>query len=311
MGIAGDDSPELLARIASISDQPEPAGLVTFGYLPKGGAFLPQICDPFGFGCDEKMWRQLQRIARDDEGAAGAQSEMLRRAQVENLPALEEQILRERQRAEAEIVEMLSLDIKTFPAVFEHLVDSAYNLSLAKLNAENAHGQLASVMQFCRKTIETLIKEMARQSPLKDAHKLLNGDASLDRAIAEKIAASMGFNCPLPIALQNVLSGGSLSLSRIKSICRDLKNVYSLPAALIATLLAASKDLSHPFRSAAIRDPELLAKFVSIIELGNAGSHDDSHSPAPKRFSISEADEMWHLTMQATGCALNIPFRKR
>ncbi|MBK7091819.1 MAG: hypothetical protein IPH59_08870 [bacterium] len=310
MGIAGDDSPELLARIASISDQPEPAGLVTFGYLPKGSAFLPQICDPFGFGCDEKMWRQLQRIARDDEGAAGAQRDFLRFAQIKDAPALEELLEQQQKIAESEVVARLSLDIKATSAVFEHLVAAAKSLSLARATEGESQSDLGSVMQSCRRTLEALLKSIARVSSLSNAPALLNGDVAIDRATVDHIAQSIGLRLPLPGVFQIDKSGGKPNKGLIIGICRDVGNVYKLPSAVVATLLASSLHPVHPLRKAASKDVEFLRKLARIIDLGNAGSHDDSHNPSPKRFSISEAEEMWELIIHATGCLLNLATTK-
>ena len=310
MGIVGEDSQEMLARITSISDRPEPAGLVTFGYLPKGGAFQPQICDPFGFGCDEKMWRQLQRIARDDEGAAGAQREFLRFAQIKDAPAFEELLDQQQKIAESEVVARLSLDIKVNYAVFEHLVAAAKSLSLARATEGDSQSDLGSVMQSCRRTLEALLKSIARIAPLGNAHALLNGDVTMDRATVDQIAQSIGLKLPLPGMFQMDKSGGKPNKGLIIGICRDIGNVYKLPSAVIATLLATALHPAHPLKTASAKDADLLHKLARIIDLGNAGSHDDSHNPSPKRFSISEAEEMWELIIQSTGNLLNLAVNK-
>lgn len=304
-------SPDMLSRIAFIGDQPEPVGLVTFGYLPSGGGLRPQICDPFGFGCSDEMWRQLGRAAQQDESAFAAQRELLRLAQVKDAPALEEQLARQRQGAEADVVDSLSLDIRDYPAVYQHLVDATHNLSLAEAAGANPQGHLASVMASCRKTLEALLKEVARRSPLTDAHKLLLGDVAQDRATIDRIASGIGFSCPLPSQLQIDRGGGKPNKGLIERICRDIGQVFSLPSGVIATLLASSKDVTHPFRPAAVREPDLLQKMASIIDLGNAGSHDDSHKSIPRQFSISEANLMRHLTVQVAGCLLRLPFKGR
>jgi hypothetical protein len=310
MEITSGDSTEMLSRIASISDQPEPVGLVTFGYLPKGGAFLPQICDPFGFGCDEKMWRQLQRIARDDEGAAGAQREFFRFAQIKDAPALEELLDQQQKIAESEVVARLSLDIKVNSAVFEHLVAAAKGLSLARATEGESQSELGSVMQSCRRTLEALLKSIDRISPLKDAHKCLNGDVAIDRATVNNRAQAIGLRLPLPPMFEIDKSGGKPNKGLISGICRDIGNVYKLPSAVVATLLATALHPTHPLRTAAAKDAELLHKLDRIIDLGNAGSHDDSHNPSPKRFSILEAEEMWELIIHTTGCLLNLAVAK-
>ena len=304
-------SPDMLSRIAFISNQPEPVGLVTFGYLPSGGGLPPQICDPFGFGCADEMWRQLGRAAQQDQGAFAAQRELLRLAQVMDTPALEEQLARQRQGAETEVVDMLSLDIRAYPAVYQHLVDATHNLSLAEAAGGNPQGQLASVMAFCRKALEALLKEVARLSPLTDAHRLLTGDVPQDRATIDRIASGIGFSCPLPSQLQIDKGGGKPNKGLIERICKDIGQVFSLPSGVVATLLASSKDGTHPLRPAAVRDPALLIKMASIIALGNAGSHDDSHNPIPKRFSIAEASLMRGLTLKVAGYLLNLPIKER
>ena len=306
-------SPDMLSRIAFISDQPEPVGLVTFGYLPSGGGLLPQICDPFGFGCAEEMWRQLGRLAQQDEAASGAQRKLLDLANAQDAPDLEQQLRRQKQTAEAYLIERLSLDIKAFSGVFEHLADAQHNLSLAIAMGTNPQGQLAPAMGSCRKTLEALLKEVARKSPLADAYKLLTGDHKLDRATVEDIASKLGFNCPLPNKLRDSIQGqGSPNdtKKRVQSIGKDLKQVYSLTAAIVATLLACSMDNHHPFRLAAKRDPDLLAKLISIIDLGNPASHDESHDPKPRRFIVSDATNVLEITLEVVACVLNLPFRK-
>lgn len=311
--IASDGPTVMLSRIAFISDQPEPAGLATFGYLPEGGGMLPQICDPFGFGCDSTMWRQLQRLAANDEGAAAAQREFLRLANLKDAPALEEHLKRQRQAAEGYVIERLSLDIKAFQGVFEHLADVQQNLALADAAGANPQGMLASVLASCRKTLEALLKEVARTSPLTDADKLLTGDANLDRTTVQNIASALGFTHPLPKKLRDSIQGqGSPNdtKKRIKEIAKNLKNVFSLQAAMIATLLACAKDAAHPLRLGAKRSPDLLAKFDSILDAGNPASHDNSHNPTPKRFTISEAAHVRDLTLEVAACLLNLPFKE-
>jgi len=307
-----EGSSEMLARIAFISDQPEPVGLVTYGYLPEGGGLPPQICDPFGFVGDDKMWRRLQNLAGYDDAAAAAHQEFLRLAQVKNAPELEEQLRLQRQVAEGQVVDRLSLNIKTFPAIFDHLVDAQHNLDLAYAIGSDPQGQIAPVLSSCRKTLEALLKEIAKKSPIKDADKLLTGDHNLDRATVEKYASEVGFKCPLPDKLRDSIQGDkspNATRKRVRDIATNLKNVYSLTAAIVATLLACAKDAGHPFRQAAKRDPDLLGKLISIIDRGNPASHDESHNPAPRRFTASEAAEIHVMTMEVAATLLNLPFK--
>lgn len=307
-----DGPPSSLSRITFVSDQPEPAGLVTYAYVPRGGGFAPQICDPFGFGCAAPMWRQLQRMAQQDEAASGAVRDLLQFANAKDAPALEEHLKRQRQTAEAYIIERLSLNITTFPPVFKHLANAQLNLALADAAGTNPQGMLAPVMAFCRKTLEALLKEVARTSPLTDADKLLTGDANLDRTTVQKIASAVGFTPPLPEKLRDSIQGHggpNDTKKRIRDIAKNLKNVYSLQAAMIATLLACSTDTAHPFRQAAKRSPDLLTKFDSILDSGNPASHDESHNPKPKRFTVSEAAHVRDLTLEVAACLLNLPFK--
>ncbi len=305
-----EGSSEMLARIAFISDQPEPVGLVTYGYLPEGGGLPPQICDPFGFVGDDKMWRHLQNLAGCDDAASAAHREFLRLAQVKDAPAFTEQLKLHRLAAEAQLLDSLSLNIKSFPAIFDHLADAQNYLSLAIKLGTDPQGQLASTIQFCRKALEALLKEVARQSPLTDAYKSLTGNASLDRATVEKIASDVGFTSPLPEKIREAIGGGSDTKERIKGIGRNLKNVFSLNAAIVATLLACSRDSMHPFRQAAKRDPELITKFIAIIDAGNPASHDESHNSRPRHFTASEAMAIHDLTIEVVASLLNLPLRK-
>ena len=114
----------------------------------------------------------------------------------------------------------------------------------------------------------------------------------------------------MPNELQPKQSGGP-DKSTVKKASASPENFYMLPGAVLATILAASRDPMHPLRKAAARDASLFDKLASIIRLGNAGSHDDSHKSIPKRFSIAEASQMRELTLNVAGCLLNLPIRER
>ena len=307
--IASDGPTVMLSRIAFISEQPEPAGLATFGYLPEGGGMLPQICDPFGFGCDSTMWRQLQRLAASDEGAAAAQREFLRLAHAQSAPDLEQHLANQRLTAEAELVAHLTLDIKSFPAVFQHLVDATHILTLADASPDASQGHLASVLQFCRQVLEALLKQVAARFPPTNVHLMLGNDPTQDLTTLNRLIQGWGYKLPIPIEFQPKKSGAP-NKGSVKKACEDLANFYLLPSAVLATVLAATQQPAHPLRQAAARDPQLLDKLASIIKLGNAGSHDDSHDPRPRRFTMAEATEMHNLTMQVTALLLGLPFKE-
>ncbi len=304
-----DGPTDMLSRIAFISDQPESAGLVTYAYVPDGGGLPPQICDPFGFGCASQMWRHLQRVAASDEVASAAQRELLRLAHAQSAPDLEQHLARQRQTAEADLVAHLSLDIRSFPAVFDHLVDATHILTLALASPGEPQGHLASVLQFCRQTLEALLKHVCARFPVTNVHTMLTGDPTKDLPTLNTLVSGWGYALPIPIELQPKTAGGP-DKGSVKKASLSPANFYMLPSAVLAAVLAASKDPAHPIRQAASRDPQLLNRLASIIRLGNAGSHDDSHDPTPRRFSISEAKEMHVLTMQVAGCLLNLPFRE-
>jgi hypothetical protein len=309
----GEGSPGSLSRITFISDQPEPAGLVTYAYVPQTSGLGPQICDPFGFGSAPSMWGSLQQMAQIDEAASGAMRELLQSARVNDAPALEEQLRRHRQMAEAYITERLSLNITTFSAVFTHLADAQQNLDLAQAAGGDPQGMLASVMTACRKALEALLKEVARKSPLNGVEKILTGDAKLDQVTVQGIAASVGFNAPLPKTLHDSIQGkGSPNdtQKRISDMAKNLKHVYSLQAAIIGMLCACQKDSDHPFRQAARRAPDLLNKIDAIRELGNPASHDESHNPKARRFVVSEAAHARDLSLEVAACLLGLPFRQ-
>jgi hypothetical protein len=302
--------PGALSRISFISDQPEPAGLVTYAYVPRGGALDPQICDPFGFGCALPMWRQLLLMAHEDEAASGAMRDLLRLANAKDAPAMEEARNRVRQIAEETLVAHLTLDIKTFPAVFNHLVDATNTLLSILTSPGEPQGELASVLQFCRKALEAILKHVWTLFPVSNVHTMLTGDPAKDLATINVLVSTWGYPLPPPIELQPKPAGGP-DKGSVKKASLALGNAYMLPSAVLATVLAASRNQAHPIRQAAARDPQLLNKIASMIRLGNAGSHDDSHAPIPKRFTIPEAKEMHLLSMQVAASLLNVPFTEK
>ena len=207
------------------------------------------------------------------------------------------------------MIERLSLDIKTFPAVFEHLTDAQHNLSLSITMGTNPQGQLASAIQFCRKALEALLKEVARQSPINDAYKLLTGDATIDRATVENIASAVGFSSPVPDKIREAIGGGSDTKERIKSIGKNLKNVFSLNAAIVATLLASSKDSSHPFRNAAKRDPDLLTKFIAIVDFATRPPMTHLTTLSLGASLSRTPTQIRELTLEVAACLLDLPIQ--
>lgn len=305
----GEGSPGSLSRITFISDQPEPAGLVTYAYVPQTSGLGPQICDPFGFGSATSMWGSLQQMAQIDEAASGAMRELLQRARVNDAPALEEQLRRHRQMAEEVVVGYLTLGIRTFPPVFEHLVDATSSLLVVHASTGESQGPLSSVFQFCRKALEAIIKQVWIRFPVTNVHTMLTGDPAKDLMTINAGASSWGFPLPLPDEFQPKQKGGP-DKGAVKLASLSLGNAYKLPGAVLATMLAAFQDEVHPIRRAASRDPQLLVKIASLIRLGNAGSHDDSHADNPKRFSIVEAKEMHILAVQVAACLLDLPLNE-
>ncbi len=302
-------SPELLSRIAFISDLPQHVGLVTYGYLPGEGGFPPQICDPFGFGSHEEMWPRLGRLAQQDEAASNARRDLLNLANAHNAPALEELLQSERQAAEAYLTARLSLDIRGYSAVFAHLVSVQHHISLAIAMGGDPQGHLEPAMGSCRKTLEALLKEVARRSPLTGVYQHLTGEHKFDRDNVEKIASELGFQCPIPTKIRDSIQSGGATRKRVEDIGRDLKEIYSLNAAIVATLLACSKDGNHPFRLGAKRDPSMLHKMIDIIDLGNPASHDNSHNPKTKAFTVADATKARDLTIEVAACMLNLPIQ--
>jgi hypothetical protein len=308
-----DPQSSLLSRITFVSDQPEPVGLVTYAHCPRNGALTPQICDPFGFGTAASMWGQLQRMAQQDEAASGAVRELLWHANLSDVSAFEDQLRRRRQSAEEFIVERLSLDIREYTAVFDHLVAVQEQLILADAVGSDPQSMLTPGIASCRKTFEALLKEVARLSPLQGVEQILTGDAKQDQSIVQNIAAAMGFLIPLPRRLVDSIQGrggANDTQRRIKEIAKNLRNVYSIQAAVVATILASSRDVDHPLRAAAKRSPDLFSIIDCIQESGNPAAHDNSHESKPKRFCLSEAEHIRDLTLEVVACLLNLPLRK-
>ncbi len=288
-----------LQRISFVSSAPEPVDLVTYGYVPKAGVLQPQICDPFGFGASEELWCRLEGAAVSSRGAQAAVEELLDRSCKAAGPDFREQLALQRKIAEAEVVEQLSINIRQYPAVFEHWVTVLLNRAQALASQGHQKGPLASVMASGRKTIEAVFKVLASKFPIKDMHLLFVSMPLANQPILEQAACAIGFTIPLPFPLVSPGKGppDKRSLRRAGS---SAENFYMLPSVLVATILCASRDSSHPLRTAARADSQLLVKICRIIELGNAGSHDDSHSRNSTPISLDAAEEMRELLRHVT-----------
>lgn len=271
----------VLERVSLVDDRPTPVFVTSFMFLPEAGDLAGEwhACDPFGLGVSPTLRRALEREMRSSSGLRSVLEGMIGRS-------LDEQI-QDQQRWAGEIRAMainnvekaLSTSARDLPQ-YEDLVALEYAHVEAGLLGEACSGHtLRSVLLSARTVLETTFGAIAARHSPRDVWRRVyaQGRPVQDKAYCERVyeesAKSVGFHVPLPRALAGVRPGD------VKSAA-DYQKGWRLRAAIVAALLAARDDRSHPLRRAATQEPLFLELLESVAARAGEAVHAGAERPS-------------------------------
>ena len=295
----------VLERVSLVDDRPTPVFVTSFMYLPEAVDLAGEwhACDPFGLGVSPPLRRALEREMRKSSGLRMAFENMIGRS-------LDEQI-QDQQRWAGEIRAMavnnvekaLSLNARDLPQ-YDDLVALEYAHVEAELLATSCPDhKLRALVGDARRALEATFGAIFQRHPPQQVWRRVYSnrrpveDDLYCQTVYEASAKVVGFHVPLPDALTHVKP------SHVKAACYPDGN-WRLRAAIIAAVLAARDDRTHPLRRAAAQDPKLLHLLDGVAQAGGA-----VHAGA-ERLSFRAASRVVADVHRAVGllCGLGQPF---
>jgi hypothetical protein len=282
-----DLSPVRLGRVSFIEDQAAPVFLTTYFYLTgKTGNVADSkdwyACDPFGMGTSNRLRRSAETVMQGKRPLLDVVDRLVAggvHGGIEEHRAYFELL---RMKASRAVDRRLSLNIRVSSA-YEELVEMELQRQHAiSLGRSCGDTQLKAGLRGCLKSLEALFAGMAQDYPLGDIWRRVYvertnkktgrcdwvpfDERKLIRAEFLKAAEQVGFSSSVPESFLNVKPG------QVRNVA-DRGDHWRLRPLVAATLLKAQEDAEHPLRSAAARDPNLLADIDKVAEAGGAAGH--------------------------------------
>ena len=261
-----------LQRISLVDDVPTPVFLTTFIYLAENentGEW--HACDPFGLGESPVLRRAVDREV--------VSFPRLREA-VESLIGSSLDAQAEKQRgwtAELRALATSNLERKLTVNARDLLsFEVLLQLEIAFLDAEFLGescpvSRLKAVLGTARETLESFFKAIAVDFPPGGVWRRVyakdkpHQDKVYVSEVYRSCAGALGFKTPLPEAISRTPP------NHLKAAC--LGSNWRLRAAIVASMMAAENEASHPLARAALRHPSLIETIDSVASMAGGAGH--------------------------------------
>lgn len=271
-------------RVSFIEPEPQPVFLTTYMYIPESEneAIDWFACDPFGFGSSSGLRRSMESVTQKHRGLYEVVNRLVGRSLFEGYEDQRRWYDLLKLTAEKELEERFTVDIRTHK-IFNQLLEleAAWQEILA-IGEGCPTRKINEVLRGGVKVLEAGFAAMAGDYPLKgiwervyakriDAktgkNKLVPQlNRSIVAATVVGATSSIGFQVPPPKSLTNVNPG------QIR-FAADNAESWRLRPTIVATLLAAEKDPSHPLRDIAASCPSFLESVEEVANLGGKAGH--------------------------------------
>jgi hypothetical protein len=289
-----------LDRVATIEPEPEPVFLVTYLYVPRGrsdSGFDWHACDFFGRGSNPELRQLIAKVAVEEEGLGRGLDWILGRTIYGGFDEFRRATAARERRAQVMLERALTLDIHQ-RGVDEPLAEAlAAWLEVKELGDAAEMWRRRGVLMTCRRALERLFREIARNWPLAGVADRLSLDGEVNRARLAAAAAAVGLT-EVPDGLLRVTHG------QVRSVT-EFGDGWRLQALVAATLLRALGDHDHPLRIAAGKAPDLLTRIVRVAAQGGEAAHDVDEP----RFELPTIEACVDATLAVVGLLLGLPAR--
>ncbi len=272
----------VLKRVSLVDEQPTPAFITSFIYLPESSDLAGEwhACDPFGLGISPTLRRALEREMQSSSGLRSALEGMIGRSLDEQIEEQRRWACEIRAMAINKVEEALSVSARDLPQ-YEDLVALEYAHVEAGLLGETCpEHKLRALVGDARRALEATFSALFVRHPPRQVWRRVYADRRpvedevYCQSVYEESAKAVGFHVPLPDALARVRP------NHLKAACYPDGN-WRLRGAIIAAVLTARDDFAHPLRRAASQEPRLLELLDGVAKAGGAVHASAEHLSLP------------------------------
>jgi hypothetical protein len=232
------------------------------------------VCDPFSLGESAFLRRAFDREAARNTGLRAVLESLLGTSLSAQIDQQRRWVAELHQEAERRLGKLFSLNVRELPE-YAPLLELTKAHVEAELLAESCPEQkLRDVLVAARRTIEASVGAMAIKHPVDKVWTRFYSsgkpveDMQFLSASYTAAAKRIGFAVPLPRALTTVKPG------ILRSACGG--NGWRLRPSILAAVLTASRDQTHPLWKAAAMDPDLLVRLDAIADIAGDAAHANS-----------------------------------
>lgn len=260
-------------RVSLVDDHSTPVFVTSFVYLPEAGYVGGEwhACDPFGLGASLALRRAIDREMQRSSPLRGVVESMVGQsldAQIEDQRRWSAEV---RAQAILNVEGALSVNARDLPH-YPDLIDLEYaHVEAGLLGDACPDHKLRDLLGAARRVLEGTFRAIADRHPPRDVWRRVytrSGPVE-DRAyyghVYEASARTIGFRVPLPAALAGVKP------NQVKSACYG--EGWRLRGAIVAAVLAARDNRSHPLRHAAAQEPDLLSQLDAVATAAGEAVH--------------------------------------
>jgi hypothetical protein len=267
----GGDVP--IERVSLVDDHPTPVFLTTFLYLPEAGDVAGEwhVCDPFALGASPGLRRALSREMQSSASLRGLLESMIGRSLDDQIDEQRRWAAEVRAQATLNVESILTVNARTLPQ-YRDLVDlESAHVEATLLGDACSQQKLRDLLGAARRVLEATFRTIADQHPPRDVWRRVyaQGKPVEDRdyfaRVYETSAQTAGFRVPLPAALAAVRP------NQVKAAC--YRDGWRLRGAIVAAILTARDNPSHPLRGAAALDPDLLMHLDAVATAAGEAVH--------------------------------------
>ena len=266
-----------LQRISLVDDAPTPVFLTTFIYLAENeNSGEWHACDPFGLGESPVLRRAVERQVAFFPRLRDAVEALIGSSLDAQAEKQRRWIAELRELASSNLERKLTVNARDLPA-FEELLQ----LEMAYLDAELLgqscpEQRLRDLLGAARRTLESTFRSIASKFPPGDVwrHVYYKDKAGKDRPVQDQVyvsdvykvcATNLGFTTPLPEAIQRTRP------NHLRAAC--FESGWRLRGAIVASMMAAVNNPSHPLVLAAKRRPELIEDLDAVASMAGEAIH--------------------------------------
>lgn len=286
-----------ISRVSFVEEEPQPVFLMTYLYVPDSdaGAMDWYACDPFGLGQSVRLRRRVEAVMHEVPGLFGVINTLVGQTLHAGYEDQQRWLEAIQLQAGLEIDRRLTVNFRSHIAFGQTLEMEAARQEMRSLGRDCPERKVNETLRAGVKVLEAVFSSLTATHPLGDIWKRVyvarvdrrtgrerhvqQQDRGVYSATYEGAFRSLGFADPVPDALLNVKPGHLRSVAEYNAHWR-------LRPLVTATALAAQRDPSHPFASAAARSPELLVAINEIATAGGGAGH--AHGAS---ISTEEAEE--------------------